>query len=203
MDSVSDQEKTKQPFHNHKGIRFQAIPVSPAVTRTPLQMICFFDQTLNQVMEGGTMDVDEHFHGAIRELRAKDHFRGEFLETLVITPKDRQIAADKLLLIGLGDPNQFSYDRLKILGRVIINEAVKLKVSSAAFAPDIRDAGIHSFPAREVAVALARGMLRAVTSAIALAEQGLIPKIELAEVILLAGTKHVLDAQAGLRDVLG
>ncbi|RYZ68834.1 MAG: hypothetical protein EOP05_15760, partial [Proteobacteria bacterium] len=88
--SATQEHKTKQPFHTYKGLRLQAIPVSPSEAESPLQVVCFFDQTKNQNYAGGTELVDQKFGGAIRKLRAEDHFRGELLETLLLTPPNHE-----------------------------------------------------------------------------------------------------------------
>ena len=41
--------KQKQPFHTYKTLRLQVIPVSPSEAETPLQIVCFFDQTKNEI----------------------------------------------------------------------------------------------------------------------------------------------------------
>lgn len=202
MTSVSEQEKLKQPYHVHNDVKFQVIPVSPSSTVTPLQIVCFFDQTKNQTYGGGTELVNHHFNDAIKMLRAEDHFRGELLETLLLTPTENQIPAKKLLMIGLGDPNTFSLDTMASIGRVAVQEAVKLNVESFSFAPSVKDAGIAAFDAGEVSVALAKGMTKAIHSSKYLADKKLIPVFNLKEIILLAGPQHVENSQAGLKSVL-
>lgn len=200
MEHLIDIEKEKHPQHHHLGIRFQVLPIGPAMTHVPLQMVCFFDQTKNQVMEGGAADVDQHFNGALKKLRAADHFRGDLFETLLLTPQNKEIPADQILLIGLGDPADFSLERLEAVGKLIIHEALKLNMPMIAFAPSIKDAGISHFPAGEVSVAIATGMVKALQSAQALRESGLLPTLTLKEIIFLAGAKHVKDSQEGLRN---
>lgn len=198
----SDIEKIKQPSHAYKGIRFQAIPVSPSDTNTPLQIVCFFDYSKNQTYGGGTEAVDKHFEGAIRALRADGHFRGDLLETLLLTPNKNQIPAQKLLMVGLGDPAQFNVDHMKAVGRVAMNEAIKLNVESFCFAPSIKDAGVSTVPAGDVTVSLASGMFAALDSAQYLAEKGLIPALKLKEAIFLAGPQHIENSQAGLNKAI-
>src|SRR6185503_8883507 len=198
MKAKSDLEKEKQPFHSYGNVKFQVIPVSPSDTSTSLQIVCFFDQSKNQEYGGGTEAVNGHFDGAIKTLRAEDHFHGDFLETLLLTPKG-QIPAKKLLMIGLGDPDRFGVQNMEAVGRVAMNEAIKLDVSEFCFAPSIRDAGVTSIPAGDVTVALSRGMFSALKSAEVLFERGLIPPIRLAEAVFLAGPQHLENSQAGLK----
>lgn len=202
MTSISEQEKAKQPHHIHNNIKFQVIPVSPSSTETPLQIVCFFDQTKNQTYAGGTELVNDHFNGAIKEMRANDCFRGDLFETLLLTPAEGQIPAKKLLLIGLGDPEKLSLDTITSVGRIAVQEAVKLNVESFSFAPSIKDAGLTTFPAGDVSIALAYGLIKGIDSSIKLKEAKLIPQFNLKEIVLLAGAQHVGASQAGLKTAL-
>lgn len=202
MTSVSEQEKLKQPYHFHNEVKFQVIPVSPSNTETPLQIVCFFDQTKNQTYGGGTELVNEHFNGAIKKMRSEDNFRGELFETLLLTPSANQIPAKKLLMIGLGDPAKISLDILSSVGRIAVQEAVKLNVETFSFAPSIKDAGISLFEAGDVSIALAKGMIAGISSSKNLVANKLIPNFILKEIVLLAGAQHVTASQAGIKSFL-
>ena len=197
-----DEQKEAQPFHLYGKVKFQTIPVSPSETHTPLQVVCFFDAKKNQAYAGGTEAVNEHFEGEIKRLRADGHFHGDFLETLMLTPGKQQIPAEKLLLMGLGDPATFDAEKMKAVGRVAMNEAIKAGVPSFCFAPSIKDAGISSSPAGDVSVSLASGMVLALKSAQALSERGLLPKVKLEHAIFLAGPQHLEGSQAGLKKAI-
>ncbi len=200
--TTSDHEKQSQPYHVHRSVRFQSIPVSPADTDTPLQVVCFFDQTQNQTLGGGTAAVNERLGGLIAALRAADHFRGELFETLLLTPHATQLPARRLLLVGLGDPARLSLEALGGVGRVAVREAIKLEEPSFCFAPSLKDAGFGGFPAADVSTALALGMVSAIATAQALAERGLTPPPRLAEIVFLAGPQHLESSQAGLLKAL-
>ena len=183
----------------HGGVTFKAVAVSPSQTHTALQVVCFPDQTLNQTYGGGTELVDTGFKGAIRQLRREDLFRGERLETLLLHPASQQIPARNLLLIGLGDPASLTLQALTSLGRVAAREAIKLKVSGFSFAPSLKDAGLSLFSAAEVSVALATGMMQAISSAHVLHERGLLQDFALEEITFLAGPQHLAHSLDGLR----
>jgi hypothetical protein len=203
MPAQNEIERDRQPYHLYKNIRIQAIPVSPSETKTPLQIVCFFDQSKNQSYAGGTEAIDDHFQGAIKRLRADDLFHGERFETLLLTPSDGEIQANRLLLLGLGNPDTLLLESLEALGRVIIQEAIKLDVKGFCFAPSLKDAGFSALPAGDVSLALIKGMIRAIDSAQSLQERKLIPAIKLEEIVFLAGLAHVESSQAGLQKALG
>ena len=183
-------------------IHFQTLLMSPSSTTTALQIVCFFDKTKNQHYAGGTEAVDEYFQGAIKTLRAEDHFRGERFETLLITPQHSEIPAKRLLLIGLGDPATLSSAVLTTIGHIAVNEALKLGVSDFCFAPSLKDAGVECLHASEVSFSLVNGMKKAIASAKTLSERGLNPKPLLKEISLLAGEQSLESAQAGMRKSL-
>ena len=185
----------------HGKVRIKAVAQSPSATDTELQVVCFFDQTLNQVYGGGTELVDAGFKGAIRELRSEDIFRGERLETLLLQPQTHQIPARRLLMIGLGDPAQLTLDTLQAVGRIAVREAIKLNVWSFSFAPSLKDAGLSMFEASEVSVALAQGMVRAIAQAETLHARGLDASFLLEEIVFLAGPAHLENSLKGLRAV--
>ncbi len=200
--STSDHEKQNQPYHVHRSVRFQSIPVSPSETDTPLQVVCFFDQTRNRALAGGTAAVNDKLGGRIATLRAEDHFRGALYETLLLTPQDSQLPARRLLLIGLGDPDSLTLEALGRVGRVAVREALDLDEPSFCFAPSLKDAGFGGFPAADVSTAIALGMVDALATAQALAQRGLTGPPRLAEIVFLAGAQHLESSQAGLRKAL-
>lgn len=200
--STSDHQKQVQPYHTHRNVRFQAIPVSPSETDTPLQVVCFFDQTKNRTLGGGTALVNAKLGGLIEAVRADDLFRGELFETLLLTPERTHLPARRLLLIGLGDPDRLDLAALGVVGRVAVREAIKLGVPGFCFAPSLKDAGVSTFPAADVSTALVHGMTAALAAAEALTDRGLAPAHALAEIVLLAGAQHLENSQAGLRAAL-
>jgi len=132
----------------------------PYTADTPLQIVCYFkhkpagDKTL-----GAAVELDKELGGVIASLRNRGEFEGEALETLLLTPPPGTIKAERLLLIGLGDEESLSLDRLEQIGHVAVREAVRLGVERAAFAPIIRDQGNSKFETGQVANAVLRGVL--------------------------------------------
>jgi hypothetical protein len=184
-----------------ENITFRAAAVSPARMNTQLQIVCFFDHTQNETLGGGTAELDERFNGLIEMIRIEDDFRGDFLETLLLTPSD-QILAKNLLLVGLGKPEEMRIDRVFRLGSVVIREALKLGVESVSVAPDLQDAGYTELDVRPISVSITAGMVSAILSAQKLKNLGLLKSSSVSEVTLLAGKAHIDDAEAGMKKVL-
>lgn len=182
----------------NENIKYNILVESPSQTITPLQMVCFFDFSENQNYQGGTAAVNQHFNGEIDNLRKAGIFKGNFLETLLITPKQAQIPAEKLLLFGLGNPSALSFELLEQVGYYAALEALKLGVESFCFAPSLKDAGILMQPGLEVSTALPRGMAKAISVARTLADKKLGDKVSLKEIFLLAGEAQAAYAYQGL-----
>lgn len=181
-----------------QNINYNILIESPSQTKTPLQMVCFFDFDKNQHYQGGTEAVNQHFNGEIDNLRRKGIFRGNFPETLLITPKQSQIPAQKLLLIGLGDPSRLSFELLEQVGYNAVFEALKLRVDSFCFAPSLKDAGLSLPEDLDISTALTHGMSRAVATARLLAEKNLGDEPTLREIFMLASEAQAAHAYKGL-----
>jgi len=186
-----------------QAIEYNILVKSPSQTQTPLQIVCFFDFEKNQHYQGGTDAVNQHFSGEIDSLRRKGIFKGDFLETLLIIPKRSQIPAQKLLLVGLGDPLALSFDSLEKVGYYTFLEAQKLKVDSFCFAPSLKDAGVSLPEGLAVSKALPMGMSRAVAATRMLAEQNLGDEVSVQKIFLLAGEAQASHAYDGLFQAFG
>lgn len=185
------------------GVSFNTAVISPSETVTSLQIVCFFNFQKNQHYEGGTYAVNEHFGGEIHRIRKSGIFRGVALETLLITPLLKQIPAGRLLLLGLGDPEGLNLDLVELIGYTAAMEAIKLGVKDFCFAPSLKDAGIAmSFEKTDISKMLGRGMLRAITTSVALAQKNMLKPMALTDINLLAGQAQAANAYKGLQQAL-
>lgn len=104
----------------------------------------------------------------------------------MITPPAGSMSAKKLLLIGLGDRNNFTPELMTSVAEVATREALRLGVTNFAFASDLKDAGIDS-PTAMVAGNVVKGIVNANRSEIYLKEHHLSKTKKLKKVYLLAG----------------
>jgi hypothetical protein len=125
-------------------------------------------------------------NGLITDLRKSGKFAGHSLETLLITPPKGSIPAQKLLLIGLGNRNEFTPEIMTNVGRVGMREALRLGVSSYSHASDLKDGGINS-PTGTVAANVVKGALEAYETEEYLVNKKLTTHKPLIKVTLLAG----------------
>lgn len=177
------------------GVTIEAQVQSPSAEETPLQIVCVFEYTEGDLTRSppalpaslnGMVHVDEALKGLITELRKSGRFTGRALETLLITPPSGSMPARKLLLIGLGNRNDFTPDIMTGVGRAGMREAIRMGVSSYAHASDLKDAGIDS-PTGQVAVNVVKGAIDAYNTELFLNGKQAAPAPAAIKLTLLAG----------------
>src|SRR5271154_4361005 len=98
----------------HAPFPIQILVESPAETVTDLQVICLFRSSPVNTLHGSLTEMNEKLKGLLDRVRGPDLFRGELGETLLITPPKDSLGAKKLLIIGLGDSQSFSPQRMQL-----------------------------------------------------------------------------------------
>ena len=142
-------------------VPIQILAQSPADTNTDLQVICLFQSAPENTLHGSLLETNEKLSGLLDRIRKPDLFRGELGETILIVPPKGGLGAKRLLIIGLGDSQSFSPQRMQLVGEVLYSEAARIGVSHPFFAPTILDGGVTTFTTGEVAEQVIRGFLRA------------------------------------------
>jgi hypothetical protein len=142
-------------------VAIQILAQSPADTNTDLQVICLFRSAPENALHGSLVETDEKLKGLLDRVRKPDLFRGELGETILIAPPKGGLGAKHLLIIGLGDSQSFSPQRMQLVGEVLYSEAARIGVAHPFFAPTILDGGVSKFTTGEVAEQVVRGFLRA------------------------------------------
>src|SRR5450432_3505828 len=150
-------------------IAIEGLVQGPSAAITPLQVVCVFEYTENDIFKSppalpaslnGMVHLDHDLKGIITDIRKGGKFTGHALETLLITPAPGAIGAKRLLLIGLGDRNKFTPELMISVAGVAMQEAIRMGITSYAFASDLKDAGIDS-PTALVAGYIVKGSIEA------------------------------------------
>ncbi|WP_083724198.1 M17 family peptidase N-terminal domain-containing protein [[Flexibacter] sp. ATCC 35208] len=192
------------------GVTIEGLVQGPSATVADLQIACVFEYTEGDIFNAppalpaalnGMVHLDEATNGLITEIRKSGQFAGHALETILITPPAGKIKAKKLLLIGLGDRNQFAPGLMTKVGSVAMREALSLNVASLSFASDLKDAGIDS-PTALVAENVTKGMLQAYKVAEYLKDKHYATFKPLSKVILLAGPSFFTVAGQGIETAI-
>ena len=171
---------------------------SPADTTTDLQVICLFRSSPVNALHGSLVEMNKKLKGLLDRIRKPDLFSGEPGETLLMAPPAGSLGARKLLIVGLGDSETFSPQRMELAGEILYSEASRLGVAHPYFAPTVLDGGVTQFNTGEVAEQVTSGFLRAAAMDKLLRDAGVSPGPSVTALTFLAGSKHVADTREGI-----
>jgi hypothetical protein len=193
-----------------EGVAVEGLVQGPSAAKSELQVACVFEYTEGDIFNAppalpaplnGLIHLDDALNHQLTELRKSGKFHGHALETVLLTPAKSDLAAPKLLIIGLGDRNKFDAEIMKQVGSVAVREALRLGVSHFAFASDLKDAGIDS-PTAKVAGYVTEGIFDAYRSELWFKDQKLTTFKPLKKVTLLAGPAFFEVAGQGINEAL-
>jgi hypothetical protein len=174
----------------------------PAETATDLQVICLFRSAPENTLHGSLIEINQKLKGLIDRIRKPDLFRGELGETLLLTPPNGSLGAKKLLLIGLGDSQTFSPQRMQLVGEIVYTEASRIGVAHPFFAPTILDGGVTKFATGDVGEQVILGFLRAAAAQKVLRDVSASAGQPVADLTFLAGAKNVGSTRDGIQKAI-
>jgi hypothetical protein len=183
-------------------IPLRILAQSPADTSTDLQVICLFRSSPVNTLHGSLTEMNEKLKGLLDRIRKPELFRGELGETLLIAPPKDTLGASKLLIVGLGDSQSFSPQRMQLVGEILYSEARQIGVAHPFFAPTILDGGVAKFTTGEVAEQVIAGFLRAVATDEVLREANASSGPDVAALTFLAGPKNVSSTREGIEKAI-
>lgn len=191
------------------GVQIEAKVQSPSGQQTPLQIVCLFEYTEGDIFNppalpkqlNGMVHVDEALHGLITELRKSGKFSGYRYETLLIDPPANTIPAKRLLLVGLGDRNDFETAIMEAVGRIGMREALRMGVTSYSHASDLKDAGIDS-PTAAVAGLIVKGAMEAYRTQTYLKNNMAARFLPIIKFTLLTGPAFFDESQKGVLPII-
>jgi cytosol aminopeptidase family protein len=183
-------------------VRMQILEQSPADTKTDLQVICLFRSSPLNALHGSLVEMNEKLKGLLDRVRKPELFRGELGETLLLAPPQDSFGAKKLLLIGLGDSQTFSPQRMQLVGEILYWEANRLGVAHPFFAPTILDGGVTNFTTGEVAEQVTLGFLRALATDKVLRDANASAGQSVTALTYLAGSKNVSNTREGIEKAI-
>jgi hypothetical protein len=171
---------------------------SPADTVTDLQVICLFQSTPSNTLHGSLIEINGKLKGLLDRIRQPSMFRGELGETMLIIPPAGSLNARKLLVIGLGDSETFTSQRMELVGSIVYREANRLGVAHPFFAPTILDGGVTKFGTGQVSEEVVSGFLRGARMERALKGAGASHGQAVQDLTFLAGSTHAADTKHGI-----
>jgi hypothetical protein len=191
-------------------ISIEGLVEGPSAAITPLQVACVFEYTEGDIFKSppalpvavnGMVHLDHDLKGIITDIRKSGKFAGHALETLLITPAPGAIGAKRLLLIGLGDRNKFTPELMISVAGVAMQEAIRMGVTSYAFASDLKDAGIDS-PTALVAGYIVKGAIEAYRIQVYLKRKKMSNFKPISKITLLAGPSFFSIAGEGITEAV-
>ncbi|MBA16377.1 MAG: hypothetical protein CMN73_08470 [Sphingomonas sp.] len=110
---------------------------------------------------GGALGrLDEALRGALHGL-GRDHlFAGQRGETLLLSAPPASIAARAVLLVGLGELDDWNTEAAAAVAASAMRETLLLGVASVRFAPWLQDGGLTAAATRGTAAAMLAGARR-------------------------------------------
>jgi hypothetical protein len=169
--------------------------VAPYAAQTDLQVVCAFkhNPSGDKYIEA-FQDFDDKLRGLLSALRNRGEFVGELGETICFNTWPDSITPKRVLVIGLGPEKDLSLDTLRLVGRVALREAVRLRAADVAFAPVIRDQGNSTIDVGDGDRAVAEQVLLAYDTEKRLQAEGVAEKFSIREWVIEAGPAFIEDA---------
>lgn len=134
---------------------FAAAMISPLTKETPLQVVSMFSYEPGETLISPATELA----ALIPEQRVSGGFGKEPLRTLLLETPRPSSKAQRLLYVALGPRADFSLQRMREVGATAMHEALRLGVEQMAFAPVVRDQGVTTIGADQVAAAFIEGAL--------------------------------------------
>jgi hypothetical protein len=184
------------PIHMHILVQ------SPADTDTDLQAICLFSSSPENTLHGSLAEANDKLKRLLDRVRSPNLFRGELGETLLITPPKDSLRARKLLIVGLGESQTFSPERMQLVGEILYGEASRLGVAHPFFAPTILDGGVTKFATGQVAEQVIAGFLRALRTDRVVGDAHASAGRGVTALTFLAGAQHASDTREGIEKAI-
>ncbi|HMD06686.1 MAG TPA: M17 family peptidase N-terminal domain-containing protein [Candidatus Acidoferrum sp.] len=194
--------KPKELQVSNAPIPTRVLVQSPVETDTELQIICLFESSPENTLHGSLAEINEKLKGLLDKIRKPALFRGEFGETLMFAPPAGTLAVKRILIVGLGDSESFTSQRMELVGSIVYRESSRLGVAHPFFAPTILDGGVTKFGTGDVAERFYTGFLRGARTKKVLEDSGASPRAVIEDLTFLAGPTHAADTQQGIERAL-
>jgi hypothetical protein len=179
-------------------IPIRVLAQSPADTDTYLQIVCLFRSSPANKLQGSLAEINEKLAGLLDRVRSPQLFRGELGETVLLTPPKNSIGPKKLLIVGLGDSQTFSPQRMQLVGEIVYTEASRLGVKNPFFAPTVLDGGVSRFTTGQVSEQVIAGFFHAAETEKLVNEGNISSSQAIGSLTYLAGQEHAVDTRDGI-----
>jgi hypothetical protein len=165
----------QQVLGNWQGVSIDIAAWDGAAADVDLSFACIFTHELDGGPRGGLLHLDHALSGMLVRLRDEGVFLGTPMETLHISRPPTAIAARAVMLIGMGEPSEWTPAGTARAVATALRAATQLGVASAAFAPSLLDAGLAPKETTGTASAMMKALTQSIDAQVSLATYGLAP----------------------------
>jgi hypothetical protein len=169
----------RRAIGRYRGVNIDLAAWDGVAAAVDLSVVCMFTHEVpGKAMTGGLQHLDRTLDGRLSRLRQTGVFAAEQMETWLIDRVPPGIAADAILVIGLGDPLEWTPSATTRAVARALEVAQHRQATSVAFAPSLLDAGLDD--TEGAAPAMLEGLCGALRRATGLAGSGLsnIPRLQ-------------------------
>lgn len=141
---MSNPSVQRSQIGTYKSVEIELVTWDASMAEVDLSCACLFTHEINQKEPvGGLLHLNDALDGLLFTLRDQKAFNGNYLDTLLIDQNLGKIKSERLLLIGLGRPEDWSGQTSADAVSVATRLAYQLNLESVAIAPSILDSGIE------------------------------------------------------------
>lgn len=138
----TDLKQTK--IGRYQNLNIELVTWDCASAEVELSCACVFEHEMNhRSFSGGLAHLDEALNGRLDLIRKNNWFSAKLNDALLINQTPSIIQASKVLLIGMGAPEDFTIDRIETAIKTVVKTAHQLELKSVAFAPSLLDTGLN------------------------------------------------------------
>ncbi|PTV43463.1 peptidase M17 [Acinetobacter oleivorans] len=138
----TDLKQTK--IGHYQNLDLELVTWDCASAEVELSCACIFEHEMNnRSFSGGLAHLDEALNGRLDLIRKNNWFSAKLNDVLLINQTPSTIQASKVLLIGMGAPEDFTVEKVGTAIKTAVKTAHQLELKSVAFAPSILDTGLN------------------------------------------------------------
>ncbi len=179
-------------------VSVRVVDGEPGDIESPLLVVHVLER--EEAPRGPFAELDGRLGGTLgRALEAGD-FRGKLSETLMLYPRAGELAAERLLVVGAGKPDDYTMESLRKVVGTAVRRAEALGIDGFAFDPGFDEVS-EDMGAENAARAAVEGFVLAAWNYRDLkttSEEGA-PRASVSKLVLLSGT-HAEAVERGVRD---
>jgi len=193
---------TAHPVGAAFGVSIEVAAWDAVGAEVDLSCAGMFAREAGSQLSGGLAHLDAALEGRLQELRRNGSFTGRLGDCLLLDSPPAAIRAPAVLLVGLGEPEDWATSRLREALRAAGTFALALGVRSAAFAPGMLDSGLLPDQTLGAPLHMTGGLAQALKAHGALVEMGLAKAPRLERWIFDVGEARLASAIESFRDAV-